>query len=527
MHGQLSSAPTTPSQCSNTGTGTSSVKLQVTAPLANLFQALFPFPSRQATIGEISDKVLLKIFRYFLDVSPRHWPRLVHTCHKWRDIVFASHRTLQLRLFCTYGTPVQKTLYCWPPALRIVMEYGGSPGLDPPAPEDENNIMALLLEQSFRVTSISLTITSSLLKKLSAIECPLFEVENLNLLSESPVSVPLILLRIFCLGPRLSCLRLSRIALPAFLPLLHTSRNLEDLQLHDVLAPWPISPAKFTDFLSGMAQLRSLSLHLLSTADTISPSPLPRERVILRVLNRFNFRGTTKYLEDMVARIDAPSLLDIEIASSDDTIFDLSNLSQFIGRVELPKSYHRAHILSSEGDISISFIQTGTPTCLRLKLLSKSLRLQLSSMARIRAHFHVLLFNVEDLCIDVTRQSRERGRLYGEAWLEIIASFTSVKWFHASKDLLTLAFHALQSPHTRRYTVLPVLHKLYLSQPGSPHAPLMDEIVSLMISRRLSGHPIVVEYEKPYDHKELSKKFCEIGAMYVRPHLHYSLTCLE
>ncbi|KAI9450235.1 hypothetical protein BJY52DRAFT_1192001 [Lactarius psammicola] len=116
----------------------------------------------RATIGKLSNKVLLNIFRYFLDVSPRRWPTLVHICRKWRRIVFAFDRDLHLRLFCTHGTPVLKTLYCWP-ALPIIVEYGGFLGLDPPAPEDEDNIMAAL-KQIDRINSIRLTVTKPTLE---------------------------------------------------------------------------------------------------------------------------------------------------------------------------------------------------------------------------------------------------------------------------------------------------------------------------------------------------------------------------
>jgi hypothetical protein len=134
-------------------------------------------------------EVLLNIFRYYLDSSPRFWPRLVHICRKWRRIVFASQRALRLRLFCTHGTPVRKTLDWWP-TLPIVVQYGGSPALDPPAPEDEDDIVAAL-EQSDRVTSIGLTVTSSLLEKLSAIEGPFSELEDLVLLSRDSVRLTL------------------------------------------------------------------------------------------------------------------------------------------------------------------------------------------------------------------------------------------------------------------------------------------------------------------------------------------------
>ena len=134
----------------------------------------------------------------------------------------------------------------------------GISALDPPAPEDEDNIMAAL-KQSDRVSSISLTVTTSLLDKLYAIERPFSELEDLVLLSRD--SVQLTLPSTFRWGPRLRRLHLTRIAFPALLQLLHSSRNLVDLQLHEVLNPWYFSPEALTNALSGMAQLQSLSLH--------------------------------------------------------------------------------------------------------------------------------------------------------------------------------------------------------------------------------------------------------------------------
>ena len=50
--------------------------------------------------------------------------------------------------------------------------------------------------------------------------------------------------------------------------------------------------------------------------------------------------------------------------------------------------------------------------------------------------------------------------------------------------------------------MLPTLHKLYIPQPGSRDAVLREAVVSFMISRRRSGHPIKVEYEQPCDINE-------------------------
>ena len=54
--------------------------------------------------------------------------------------------------------------------------------LDPPAPEDEENIMAAL-KQSDHVGSISLTIIDTLLKHLSTISEPFSTLEELALQS--------------------------------------------------------------------------------------------------------------------------------------------------------------------------------------------------------------------------------------------------------------------------------------------------------------------------------------------------------
>ncbi|KAI9443730.1 hypothetical protein BJY52DRAFT_443861 [Lactarius psammicola] len=447
-------------------------------------------PSR-ATIGKISVNVLLNIFSYFLDVSPRHWPTLLHICRKWRHIVFASHRALKLRLFCTHGTPISKTLDCWP-ALPIIVEYGGSFELDPPTPEDEDNIIAAL-KQSDRVSSIRLTVTNPLLEQLSAIETPFSELEDLVLLSRD--STWPTLLNAFGRCTRLRSIHLTRIAFFALPQLLHTSRNLVDLRLHEVPNPWLFSPEALTDALSGMAQLRSLSLHVLLTAHHIGGSLPPKKCVILPALTYLNFRGITEYLEDLVARIDAPRLGDIEVTFFNGSASDLSKLSEFINRIEMHKSPRRAHILSSDHTISISLIQPGAPACLKLQLSCEQLSEQLSSMARICVPFSAFLFNVEDLRVSAMHPSSCQDR---EAWPKLIHHFRGTKWFHVDGKHSTnvVRASALQLPDRRREIVLPALHKLYIQPPGPRHAPLSDAVVSFMTSRRLSGHPIAVEYEQ-------------------------------
>ena len=140
-------------------------------------------------IKVLSNDILLIIFHYYLDASAPVWFRLAHVCQSWRQIIFTSPLGLRLRLHCTYGTPVLKTLYYWPP-LPLVLNYGGLPILRPPSPEDEGNIMAAL-EHSNRVRSISFTLSSSLLEKLSTISKPFSGLEEIDLQSQDNVQLTL------------------------------------------------------------------------------------------------------------------------------------------------------------------------------------------------------------------------------------------------------------------------------------------------------------------------------------------------
>ena len=454
--------------------------------------------SLQVTIEELSDKVLLKIFRYFLDASPRYWIRLVHICHKWRRIVFEARQPLSLRLFCTHGTPVLKTLD-FLPSLPIVVEYGGSPALSPPTQKDGDNIVAAL-KRSERVHSITLTVTSSLLKKLSTLEGPFLELEDLILSRDS--AVPLTLPRTFRWGPRLRRLHLTSIAFPALLQLLSSS-NLVDLRLHDVPNISHISPETLMKPLSGMSRLRSFSLHFPAAAATYrAPSPPYEGHFVLPTLTRLYFRGITRYLEDLVAIIDAPQLEDFEITHFDDPISCHPKLCEFINRMEMHKSHSRAQVSFSKDTVSISLMQPGGPAWLRLEICCKLSSIQLCFMARICVEFSPFLLNVTDLRISSTGPEWPE-MVYLGRWLEMLDSFSGVTRLHLDAKCLTNVTHILLALERRPKNVLPALHKLYIPQAMHP-ATLTTSVVSFISSRHLSGHPITVEYE-------LSVELCATG----------------
>ena len=415
----------------------------------------------------------------------------MHICRKWRHVVFVSRQALRLRLFCTYGTPVLKTLDCWP-ALPIVVEYGGSPALSPPAPEDEDNIVAAL-RRSDRVISIHLTVTLSLLAKLYSIKGPFSNLEDLVILSLDDVR--LTFPSSFRWGPHLRTFHLTRITFPTLPWLLFSSKDLVDIQLHEV--PY-ISPESLWNAFSGMTQLRLLSLsfdslHSLSSACAYL---VPWKRVVLPTLTCLKYWGTSKCLDRLVAGVDAPYLEDLEITFFDEIVYDVTNLRRFIDRIEVQKSHLQADILFSERSISISLTKSLTPSlpsCLKLQVTCEPSNEQVLSIFR---SFSTFFLCVEDLRIEARSLSSTRDGPHRR--MEVIRLFRATKQFHIAGDFLIDIVLGLYTLDRRRETVLPAMEKLCIQGPESHIAPLRTAVVSFMVLRRLSGHPIAVEYERPW-----------------------------
>jgi hypothetical protein len=107
----------------------------------------------------------------------------------------------------------------------------------------------------------------------------------------------------------------------------------------------------------------------------------------------------------------------------------------------------------------------------------------------------VFLFDTEDLRITPTRQSSRDDNHHSGQWQELLNLFIGIKWFHVSGNLSTEIVHTLKGAE-RRKTILPAMLKLYIPQIGPRYTALSEAAVSFMTSRRLSGRPIAVEYER-------------------------------
>ena len=455
-----------------------------------------PF-SLQATIEKLSVDILLDIFHHCLDDTPKFWPTLTCVCQRWRQIVHTSPLGLNLRLHLKPGAPVLKVLEDWP-VLPIVLQYGGFSSIDSPAPEEDVNIIAAL-KQSGRVSSIRLTANSSLLEKISAISEPFSELEELTILS--PDNVDPNLPSTFRWGPRLRTLHLSRIPIPSFPQLLLPSQGLVDLRLDEIPRAGYFSPYAFANALFGMSQLETLSLHFLSLPSRRNylTQPPTGERNVLPALTCLKYRGTSKYLDCLVARIDTPSLRSIDIRFFNQLTIDASELGRFINLIEMQASPNQAEIQTTAHAISISFSNANVTSPLRLQISCRQLDWQLSCMTRVCDQFSPFLFRVQTLRIDSTG-SPKHDNLDGEQWLELVRLFGGLRnfWFAGEPmaDFLCALNRANDrhtSVHTSNTDVLPALRKIRVQKIMSIDGPFWEAAHSFITLRHVIGQPIELQ----------------------------------
>jgi hypothetical protein len=377
--------------------------------------------------------------------------------------------------------------------------------LDAPTPEDEENIL-VALQQSDRVGSISLTVTDSLLEKLSTVSEPFSELEGLVLLSRDNLQRPLP--STFRWGPRLRALHITKIAIPGLPALLSHSTGLVDLQLHEIPIIGYFSPEEFANALSGMTQLGTLSLHFLTLPPRRNYVSLPPEqRIVLPALTYLKYRGTSKYLDSFVARIDAPRLVDMDITCFSQPTMDTSQLGRFIERTEMQRSLSQAEIQIAAHAISISFTDsswaaTSTPPSLQIQISCKQLDWQLSSMAQILDQCSHILWSVENVGInrDEPLSGQDDRKVNDERWPELIRGFSDAKDLRVAGVRLTDVLCALglaDGEEAADISALFALRNLLFVKPMAMHGPSWDAVPSF-ITRWPSGAQIAVSAREHY-----------------------------
>ena len=414
----------------------------------------------------------------------------MHVCRRWRSIVFESPRHLDLRLCCTARTPVQDMLDVWPPFRLVIYDIAT-------LIENVDNVLAAL-EHRDRVDEIHLSLVngSSFEKVLAAMQEPFPELTFLDLSSnEEPVPI---VPDSFLGGsaPRLTFLLLGGIPFPDLPKLLLSATNLVNLQLSNIPHSGYISPDAVVTALSALTSLQILWLEFQSPRshpDQASRLPPPPTRPVLPTLTAISFKGVCEYLDDLVARIDAPQLNRLYITFFNDIIFDAPHFIQFISRTPL-KPLEIAHVVFGYHAARVSFSQTFGYGSLEVRITCRELDWQVSSLEQVCTSCLPPLSRTEDLYIhsDPYSHPHWQDNIENSLWLELLHPFTALKSLHLSKEFVPRIAPALQELVGNRTTeVLPTLQIILLEE-LKPSEPVQEGIEKFVAARQLSGHSIAV-----------------------------------
>jgi hypothetical protein len=410
------------------------------------------------------------------------WHTLAHVCRKWRTIVFGSPRRLKLRLLCKETTPVKEMLAVWPP-LPIVIGQDKSPY------QMDNIIVAL--EHNDRVCEIRLSFFANTRfeQVLAAMQQPFLALTRLdiglqNLGGQEKSVIP----ESFLGGsaPRRQYLKLEEIPFPRLPKLLSSATGLVTLRLVEIPHSGFILPEAMVRCLSTLTRLESLSLEFkspLSRPVRKTRHPHPPTRSILFALTEFFFVGVSEYLEDLVARIDAPLLDAFDITFFHQLIFNTPQIARFVARSPNIQPPVEARIVFVFDTIVVTF---STSFSLGIRSIRGNLSdLQLSSLAQICSSSSPEAFipTVEHLYIC----GAQDWRVYIEdsQWLEVLRPFTAVKYLYLSSRM---------APPLQNLAgeVLPSLQNLFLED----YRPVLGlgAIRKFVDARQLVGHPITVSH---------------------------------
>ena len=470
------------------------------------------------TIDILPDVALLEIFDFYLvDSDDWHdwfaedklkaWYALVRVCRKWRSTVFGSPLRLNLRLFCKPDrTPVKETMVAWP-ELPIIVSSNCDYIRDNQKWVD--NIVAVF-KHSDRICRLHLLETGNWRTKMvfAAMQQPFPALTHLSLHLKYELVVP----DSFLGGsaPQLQFLSLTLIPFPGVPKILLSATRLVCLLLREIPHSGYISPETMVASLSVLTRLEEFTIGFKSPQsrpDPRSRRPPPLTRNLLPVLNKLYFYGASEYLEDLVARIDAPLLNFLRTTFFHQLTFDTPQLTQFICRCTPKfKTLIEARLDFNDyfGKPNVALFSEKPVEWLIFGVSCDQSDWQLSFMTQMCSSSFPqgLISMVENLCIKESNPAAWQDDIEGGQWLEVLQPFTAVKDLYVSKDLMPRIAPALQELIGEKATeVLPALQTLFLGD-ISLSGPVQDAIDQFVAARQLAGHTVAVSRGRYEDDSE-------------------------
>jgi hypothetical protein len=304
-------------------------------------------------------------------------------------------------------------------------------------------------------------------------------------------------------APRLRYFCLNAIPFPGLPKLLFSATHLVHLHLLRIPHSGYISPEAMAACLSILTNLESLCIQFespQSSPDQGSRCPPPPTRSILPALEIFSFQGAREYLEELVARVDAPQLCQLLATFLDDVDFDTPELVQFISRTPTFGAYDEARLVFCCREFRVRLRSHPKPHDLDSKTIKVGIIYkvpddqQLPSVAQICTSSLCPLLTMENLYIDRSRYSGPFGQddIDNTEWLDLLFPFSAVKNLFLSNQFLPRIALALQELTGGRTTeVLPALQNVLL-EGFDPSEPVQEGIARFVSARQLANHPVAI-----------------------------------
>jgi len=385
--------------------------------------------------------------------------------------------------------------------LPVILILGPSSLSHPKSDQRRDNIVAALESEHYnRIREIHMDdMTNSRWERFAAaMQKPFPELTHLYVSVIDVMPPPLPDSFLGGSAPRLRFLELGGIPFPSIPKLLLSANGLVELTLRDIPDSGYISPDAMATALTVVTRLESLNLQFRSPRslpDPESRSLPPPTRFILPALTKLAFKGVYEYLEDLLARMDAPLLHDLHVVFFMDLDFDVPQLHRLIGHAEGFKAFNRSRVSISNDSIQLLLYRKTllADRQLSLQINCGELDYQLSSLAQVCSPSFPLISSLEDLEIkENVLSSHWKDDIENAQWLELLGPFTAQKALCLTDRIALHVCSALLELSGERVTeVLPALQNIFISPEylleGSRKA-----IKIFLAARRRSGHPLSV-----------------------------------
>jgi hypothetical protein len=249
-----------------------------------------------------------------------------------------------------------------------------------------------------------------------------------------------------------------------------------------------------------MASLESLGLQFQSprprpALESRRLPPPPLTRAILPSLTRFIFKGASEYLEEILARIGAPRLNDLDITFFNEITFDTPQLFQLISRTPTLRAPAKGRIAFSDDAVMVKFTsQISDYTALSANILCTASGWQLSAAEQVCTSSLPPVSTLKELYIleFPSRRPHWQDDVESTSWLDLLRPFVAVKNIYISEEFAPRIAPTLEELVRARTTeVLPTLKNIFLAglqQSG----PLQEGIEKFVAARQLISHPVAV-----------------------------------